>query len=132
MLHPRLTPVGGTIGGSSSVWLASVGTYGYWADLQLKTPWGDGASGMYEAQWTMPLPPNFSHPLLRRGTLVEIMDGPYRVGSPLILSEPTVGSGLQDPWQFVAAGIGRDVEGENSFYAADGSGNATTVPTTAV
>jgi hypothetical protein len=132
MLHPRLTPIGSTPGGSSSVWLAQIGTYGYWADLQLNTRWGDGASGMYEAQWTMALPPNFSHPLLRRGTLVEIMDGSYRVSSPLVMSEPTVGAGLDAPWQFVAAGIGRDVEGENSFYAADGSENATTVPTTAV
>jgi hypothetical protein len=60
------------------------------------------------------------------------MDGPWRVGSPLILAEPAKGNGPGDPWQFTATGIGRDVEGSNSFYAFDGSGNTTTVPTTAV
>jgi hypothetical protein len=40
--------------------------------------YGEGACGMFEASWSMPLPPDFSHPLLRRGTLVELMDGPWR------------------------------------------------------
>lgn len=132
MLHPRLTPLGATPGGPSSVWLAQIGPYGSWGDLSYTTRWGDGASGMFEASFTMTLPPGFSDPLLRRGTLVELMDGPYRVGSPFIMTEPAVGSGLEDPWQITCTGVGREVEGENSFYAADGSGNATTVPTTAV
>jgi hypothetical protein len=134
VLHPRLTPVGATIGGTSSTWLPlyQVGPYGAWSDLQINVRWGDGAAGMYEAQWTMPLPPDYDHPLLRRGTAVELMAGPYRVGSPLILAEPNRGTGLDEPWQFTATGIGRDVEGDNSFYAFDGSGNTTTVPTTAV
>jgi hypothetical protein len=87
---------------------------------------------MFEASWSMPLPSDFDHPLLRRGTLVELMNGPYRVGSPLILTEPDRGTGFSDSWKFTANGIGREVEGDNSFYAADGSGNATTVLTTAV
>jgi hypothetical protein len=120
------------VGDTTARYLAELGTYGSWSDIQIITRWGDGACGMYEAQWTMPLPPYFDHPVLRRGALVEIMDGPYRVGSPLILTEPARGTGLDNPWQFVATGIGREVEGSNSFYAADGSGNATTVPTTAV
>lgn len=128
MLVPWLTSFDGLI----RLPLYAVGPYGAWADLQFTTRWGDGASGMYEARWTMPLPADFQDPLTRRGSLVEIMDGPCRVGSPLILTEPTRGSGIDQPWQFTATGIGRDVEGENSFYAADGSGNATTVPTTAV
>lgn len=128
MLHPRLTAVGS----SNPVWLATIGPYGSWGDLSYTTRWGDGACGMYEAQWTMPLPLGFEHLLLRRGSLVELMDGPYRVGSPLILSEPARGTGLDDPWHFVATGIGREVEGENSFYAFDGSLNTTAIPTTAV
>jgi hypothetical protein len=87
---------------------------------------------MYEAQWTMPLPSGLLPPAAASRHPRRDHGRPVPGRSPLILSEPTVGTGLDDPWQFVAAGIGRDVEGENSFYAADGSGNATTVPTTAV
>ena len=128
MVHPLLTPVGS----STPVWLAAVGTYGSWSDLSWTTRWGDGACDMFEASWAMPLPPDFEHPLLRRGTLVELMEGPYRIGSPLILSEPARGTGVGDPWRFTATGIGREVEGDNSFYAFDGSLNATAIPTTAV
>lgn len=132
MLAVRLTPIGSTIGGTAARWLYDIGPYGAWSDLNLLTRFGDGACGNFEASWSMPLPPGFEHPLLRRGTAVELMDGPYRVGSPFILSEPAKGGGLDDPWRFTAAGIGREIEGEHSFYAADGSGNATAVPTTAV
>ena len=132
MLHPRLTPIGGTLGGSTSAWLASVGPYGAWSDLTITTRWGQGASGMYEATWQMALPAGFSHPLLRRGTQVELMDGPYRLGSSLILAEPGVGTGLGDPWTLTATGVGREVEGESAFYALDSSGNTTTIATTAV
>jgi hypothetical protein len=88
---------------------------------------------MYEASWTMPLPADYQNPLLRRGTLVELMDGSYRVGCPLIMSEPAVGSGLEDPWTFVATGIGREVEGDNSYYSQRISDSETTaVPSEAV
>lgn len=114
------------------MWLAQIGPYGAWGDLQIITRWGQGACGMFEAQWSMPLPPDFEHPLLRRGTLVELMDGPWRIGSPLILSEPAKGTGLDAPWQFVATGIGREVEGDSSFYAFDAFGDVTTRCGTAV
>lgn len=132
MLHPRLTPVGSTVGGTDSRFLATFGTYGAWSDLSFTTRWGDGACGVFEASWTMPLLPGFSHPLLRRGTIVELMDGPYRVGSPLVMSEPAVGTGLDDPWQITCTGIGREVEGTNSYYAWDPFLNATAVASTAV
>jgi hypothetical protein len=129
VLTPWLTSLDGTV----RLPLLSIGPYGSWADLQVTTRWGEGASGMYEAQWSMPLPPQFEHPLLRRGSLVELLDGPYRVGSPLVLSEPTVGSGVEDPWQFVASGIGRETEGENSLYAfSPTTGLATATPSEAV
>ncbi len=132
MLHPRLTPKGATIGGSSSMFLAQIGPYGAWSGLNVSTRWGEGSAGMYEAQWTMPLPADFDHYLLRHDTIVELMDGPWRVGSPLVLAEPSRGTGLDNPWQFVASGFGRMVEGENSWAAVDGSGNGTSVASTAV
>lgn len=132
MLHPRLTPSGATLGGSSSVWLTTIGTYGAWSDLTITTRWGQGASGMYEAQWAMPLAADFEHPLLRRGTLIELMHSAYRVGSSLMLSEIRAGSGFDEPWSFVATGIGREAEGETSYYALDGSGNISITPSTAV
>lgn len=128
MLHPRLTPVGASV----PVWLSTVGPYGTWTDLQTVTRWGSGACGMFEASWSMPLPPDFEHPLLRFGTLVELMDGPVRVGSPLILSEPARGASFSEPWRLVANGIGREVEGDGSFYALDGAGETTTIPSVAV
>jgi hypothetical protein len=133
VLHLRLTPIGNTPGGSASKWLAQIGPTGSWGDLSFSTRWGDGASGMFEASWTMALPPGFEGPLLRRGTLVEIFDGPWRIGSPLILSEPAVGAGLDEPWSFNATGIGREVEGDNSFFCFRTSdGETTTVPSEAV
>lgn len=128
MLHPRLTPVGS----STPVWLGSLDPTGSWADLSYTFRWGQGASGMFEASWTVALPPGFRNPLLRGGTLVELMKGERRVGSPLILTEPSVGTGLDNPWGFTAIGIGREVEGDSSFFALDASGNTTTIGTTAV
>lgn len=132
MLHPRLTPLGDTPGGSSSVWLAQIGPYGAWGDLAYSFRWGQGACGMFEASFTLPLPANFEDPLLRRGTQVELMDGPYRVGSPLVMAEPGRGTGLGDPWQVTCTGVGRLVEGDHSIYARDSGGNSTTIPSTAV
>lgn len=132
MLHPRLTPVGASIGGSSSAFLAAVSPYGAWSELTLITRWGDGACGNFELSFKMPLPAAFSHPLLRRGTLVELMDGPYRVGSPFIMSEPSVGSGLDNPWQITCVGIGREVEGDSTFLALDSLGNTNNIGTTVV
>lgn len=128
MLHPLLTSADGSL----SAHLAEIGDNGAWSGLAFSSRWGDGACGMFDASWQMPLPPNFDHRLLRRGTRVELMDGPYRVGSPLVLAQPARGSGYDEPWQFVATGVGREVEGESSFYALNGSGAATTIPSEAV
>lgn len=128
MLHPRLTP----LDGSRSQFLAEIGDYGSWSDLTWTTRYGSGACGMYEVSWTMPLPPDFDHPLLRRGTIVELMDGPYRVGSPLILSQPGRGAGFDQPWTLTATGVGREVEGASSWYCDDGAGNTTTVASDAI
>lgn len=116
MLHPRLSLTGGT-----PTFLATVGPYGAWSDLAYSFRYGEGACGTAEASWSMPLPADFEHPLLRRGTLVELMDGPWRVGSPLILSEPARGG--DGAWSFTAFGVGREVEGPDSWYALDGSLN---------
>lgn len=129
MLVPWLT----SLDGAQRIPLYLVGKTGAWSDPTYTTRWGDGACGNYEASWTMPLPSGFSHPLLRRGTLVELMDGPYRVGSPFVMSEPAVGAGFEDPWQFTATGIGRDVEGANSFFCFRLSdGETTAIPSEAV
>jgi hypothetical protein len=119
MLHPRLS----SVDGSQTAWLAQIGPYGAWSDLNVTTRWGQGASGMFEASWSMPLPAGFEHPLLRRGTIVELMDGPWRVGSPLLMSDPGRGLGLDQPWTVTATGVGREAEGQDSYYALDGSGD---------
>lgn len=110
----------------------TIGPLGAWGDLSWITRYGESPCGMYEVSWTMPLPPDFEHPLLRRGTRVELMDGPWRIGSSLILTEPARGTGFSDPWQFVAQGVGREVVGENSWYAVDGSWAPTTTASTAI
>lgn len=131
-LHPRLTPLGAEIGGSSSRWLAEIGPYGAWSDLQYVTRWGEGACGNFEASWAMPLPSGFEHPLLSRGTIVELMHQGIRVGSPFVMADPGRGSGLSDPWRITCTGVGREVEGESSYYAFDSSGDATNTPSEAV
>lgn len=127
-IHPRLTSIDGTY----SAYLAEIGPLGSWGDLSWTVRYGDGPCGMFEASWSMPLPPDFDHPLLRRGTLVELMDGPWRVGSSLVLNEPARGAGYADPWRFVASGVAREAVGENSYYAVDGSWNLTDLCSTAV
>jgi len=126
-LHPRLTPVGG----GTPIWLAEIGPYGAWGDLSYTTRWGDSASGMYEASCTFPLPPDFEHATLRRGSLFELMEDGYRVGCPLVLSDPSKGTEPGQPWTLTATGIGRDVEGSDAFTALDGSLNTTAIPSTA-
>lgn len=120
-MHPRLT----SLDGASSAFLAEIGPWGSWGDLSWITRYGDGPCGMFEASWSMPLPPDFDHPLLRRGTRVELMDGPWRVGSTLVLNEPARGGGYSEPWRLVASGVAREAIGENSYYAVDGSWNST-------
>lgn len=132
MLHPRLTPIGKTPGGADSVWLAEIGPYGAFGDLRFTTRWGQAASGMFEASFTMPLPADFAHHLLRRGTQVELMCGGYRVGSPLVLAQPVRGGGLDDPWELTATGVGAEVTGESTWYAFDGTGVPTNNPQVAI
>jgi hypothetical protein len=124
MLHPRLTSLDG-----QQAWLAQIGPYGAWSDLAYSFRYGSGACGMFEASWSMPLAADFEHPILRRGTLVELMDGSYRVGSPLVLTEPARGDGV---WTFTATGIGREVEGDNSWGAYELSGVPSATPTVAI
>jgi hypothetical protein len=113
--------------------VSEIGTYGTASDLSFTTRWGEGACGMYEASWSMPLPPDFHHPLLRRGTLVEVTNGPWALGSRLVLSEPAKGTGLADPWQLTATGVGREVEGDNAFTAFSlVTGDSTSIPSAAV
>lgn len=116
-------------GSSTRVQLDTIGSYN---DPDWVTRYGEGACGMFEASWSMPLPADFEHPALRPGALVELMDGTWRIGSPLILMEPGRGDGFDRPWSLVATGVGRIVEGENSFYARDSGGSSTTVPSVAV
>lgn len=124
MTHPRLTSVDGT----HTAWLAEIGPLGSWGDLTWTTRYGDGPCGMFEASWTMPLPPGFDHPLFRPNSVrVELMDASWRVGSSLVLNEPSRGAGFDQPWQFTASGVGRIAVGENSYYAVDGSWNSTTL-----
>lgn len=115
MLHPLVTPVGS----ATQTWLASIGPYGSWGDLSWTTRWGDGACGMFEASFTTPLPKAFEHPALRMNSLVDLMNGPYRVGSSLYISDIVRGTGLDDPWTITCTGIGREVEGDNSWLAID-------------
>lgn len=117
------------IGGT---WGHSLGTYGTVTDLTWTTRWGAGACGMYEASWSMPLDADDESGPFRRGQLAEIHDGPWRIGSSLVLSEPVPGDGLDQPWQFTATGLGREVEGNPGWPCLDGSGNTSASATVVI
>ena len=112
--------------------IKTIGPTGTFSDLAWTTRYGDGPCGVFEASWSMSLPADFDHPLLRRGTLVEIMDGGWRIGSPLILAEPARGTGYGNPWSLTATGLGSEATGGNSFYAIDGAGNISVTPSVAI
>lgn len=120
MLHPKLTSLDGR-----EVWLAEIGPFGAWSDLKLTFRWGQSACGLFDASWSMPLPSEFSHPLLRRGTLVSFMDGAAQVGSQAVLAQPARGGGYGQPWQLTATGVATEVTGDASWFAFNGSSAAT-------
>ena len=102
--------VGGT-------WLPEVGAVG---DLEWTTKYGEGGGGRFdECSWSMDLPDR--HPLLKLGALVELMDGPARLGMGVML-EP-------DADRFTARGLCRRAE---DFYAFTGPGASTSIPNVAI
>lgn len=121
MIHPRI----------AGVWVGQLGPYGAWGDLAWSTRWASGACGMFEASFTMPLPADFQHRALVRGARVELMRKGLRVGSSLVINQIERGT-PGEPWKITCEGVGRLAEGASSFYAFDGSGNATTTPSVAV
>lgn len=121
MFHPRI----------EGVWVGQLGPYGAWGDLTWTTRWESGACGMFEASFTMPLPADFNHRVLRRGARVEIMRKTLRVGSSLVITQIDKGT-PGEPWKITCEGVGRLAEGASSFYAFDNSGNATTTASVAV
>ncbi|WP_344733645.1 hypothetical protein [Nocardioides fonticola] len=79
--------------------------------------------GPLAASWTMPLPRGFTHPLLRRGTLVEILLGTWRIWVGTLTEPDRAG------WTFSADGLFRRAE---RLLALDSAGAPTTNPDTAV
>lgn len=104
---------------------------GHYSALTRTTRYGEGSCGNFEATWQMSLPAGYDHPDLRRGAIVQLRDGMIQVGSSLILGEPNRG-GIDQPWKFTAAGVGREAERDNGYYCLDASGNMTSRPDVAV
>lgn len=94
---------------------------------EIVTTWerGEQGGGLGRVEWVMDLPYDFDHPALRRGALVEVMDGAQRVGQA-ILAEP----GRTDTGRsFSALGIYRIAE---RYVCLDADGVTTTIPDEAV
>lgn len=100
---------------------------GRWANTI--APWGGlgwttkAQGGMHELSWSMDVDTRFRDRSLRTDALVEIYDGPSRIGAGL-LQEPDLAEG-----QFVARGLYRQAE---NFLALDASLDGTSVPNTAI
>lgn len=99
------------------VWATGIAA---WGGLEWVTK---SQGGMHEITWSMDTDTTFRHPALRTGVLVEVFDGPARIGAGT-LQEPDVASG-----SFVAMGLYRSAE---RFLCLDGSGNGTSIPNTAI
>lgn len=107
--------------------MAQIRIDGHWATEI--AAWGDLSwvtqirGGMHEITWSMDVDTSFRHPALRTGALVEVFDGPSRIGSGP-MNEPDMASGT-----FVARGLYRLAE---NFMALDGAGAPTSIPDTAI
>lgn len=95
-------------------------TIAAWGDLTWSTT---KVGGVNEIGWSMDVDTTFRHPALRTGSVVEIFDGPARLGGG-IMNEPDLVSGA-----FVARGDHR--RGLN-YVALDGSGVPTSIPDVAI
>lgn len=104
------------------VWLNQIAP---WGGLSVSWTWGAGGGGVGVVDWQMSLPPDFDHIALRRGSLVEVMDGGTVAGLATINQPGRTDDGLE----FHATGIQRDAEHYLSF---DGTGASTSTPDTAV
>ena len=98
-------------------WASTIAT---WGDLAWKTA---VPGGMSEVTWTMDVDPAFQHPALKIDALVEVYDGPTRIGAAQLV-DPDVGSGA-----FTATGI---YDGAVNFQALASSGAGTSVPNVAI
>ena len=113
-------PLQAKVGG---YWLHQIGAY---SDLTIIDRW---PGGNFEVSWTLELPVGYTHPALRRGASVQVLDGGLVVWSGL-LSQPD-----RSTWECVATGLSREAESGSSniaYMALDGSGNSTSIPDVAI
>ena len=92
-----------------------------WGGLAWKTKLPGGVD---EITWSMDTDVSYRHPALRSGVLVELFDGPERIGAGR-LTEPDIAAGT-----FTATGLYRAEYGH--ALALDSSGAPTTTPNTAI
>jgi hypothetical protein len=97
--------------------------YGAVGDLEIKQRWSSTGGGMDVVSFKLACPRGYTHPALRQGSLVEVLRGPYRLGSA-ILADPD-----REGWTFVADGLFRRAE---HFVAQASGGAASTVPSVVV
>lgn len=101
----------------AGLWASSIAP---WGGLEWATKI---TGGMDEITWAMDTDTLFRHPALRPDALVEIFDGPSRIGAGLMV-EPDVASG-----SFTATGLYRAAE---HYLCLDGSDLGTSIPNVAI
>lgn len=105
-------------------------------NLGVRRPFGDlewstlADGGCGDITWSMQLPVGFTHPLLRRGKLVQVCAGSANLCAG-IMSQPdvSVDDDGTPTWTFTAAGLKSQ---GTKMLAFDGSGNTCAVPDAAV
>lgn len=81
-----------------------------WGDLEWSERF-DG--GCWEASWTMEVPEGWHHPAIRRGAIVEVLEGPVVLWTGL-LAEPD-----RESWEMTATGLVREAERYTAIDAMD-------------
>lgn len=85
------------------LWAQELG-YGQPGDIEVAHLYSQSGGGLHYIKFNIPLPRNYSHPLLKAGKRIDVFRGPVRLGTA-ILAEPD-----QTNWTFVADGLFRTAE----------------------
>ena len=94
------------------VWAQELG-YGHPGDIEVAHLWSQSGGGLHYVKFSMALPKNYSHPLLKKGTKVSVFRGSMSMGSA------TLNEADPNNWEFVADGLFNRAEKVVAYQSLD-------------